>query len=121
MKDYTIMATVDADLTTKAAAPAAVAATNGYKAGTYEASASSGYSTIKVSVTFSDTAITACTITSDGGGSDLLKDTNKTDLATAIVDAGNADGVDAVSSCTLTYSKDAIRKAINDCIKQAAK
>lgn len=121
VKDYTIMATVDADLTTKAAAPAAVAATNGYKAGTYAASANSGYSTITVSVTFSDTAITACTITSDGGGTDLLKDTNKTDLAAAIVDAGNADGVDAVSSCTLTYSKDAIRKAINDCIKQAAK
>ena len=57
--------------------------TNGqYYAGTYTASKNSGYSTVTVTMTFSEDAITDCKITSSGND-DLMKDDMRSSMAAA--------------------------------------
>ena len=105
-----------------AAAPAAEAAdertTNGkYYAGTYSSSQNTGYSTVTVTMTFSEDALTDVKITSSGND-DLLKAEVKEQMAAEILAAGSAD-VDAVTSCTLSFSRAAITTAVEDCYAQA--
>ncbi len=97
----------------KAAAADAPAAL--YKAGTYSATAKGIASDVKVTMTFSETAITDVKIDASGetpelGGAAAPK------LEKAILDAQGME-VDAVSGATVTT--DAVKKAAADCISQA--
>ena len=74
--------------------------TNGqYYAGTYTASKNSGYSTVTVTMTFSEDAITDCKITSSGND-DLMKDDLRSSMAAAVVDSQGDTSVDAITSST---------------------
>lgn len=96
---------------------ASAEAADKYTPGTYTAEKEISYATIGVSMTFSADAITACEITSSGG-QDLLTAEQKSAMAAAIVE-GQGTEVDAVSSCTLVASVDAIKACVADCIAQA--
>ncbi|MCC8067231.1 MAG: FAD-binding protein [Clostridiales bacterium] len=92
--------------------------TNGiYYAGTYSSSQNTGYSTVTVTMEFSEDAIIGCTIASSGD-QDLLTSDSKEAMAAAILEAQSVD-VDAVSSSTLSFSVQAIQDAVADCIAQA--
>ena len=93
--------------------------TNGqYYAGTYTASKNSGYSTVTVTMTFSEDAITDCKITSSGND-DLMKDDLRSSMAAAVVDSQGDTSVDAITSSTLSFSVKAVQEAVADCIAQA--
>ena len=87
-----------------------------YTPGTYSATAKGIASDVKVTMTFSETAITDVVIDAAGetpelGGAAAPK------LAQAILDAQGVE-VDAVSGATVT--SDAVTKAVADCISQAS-
>ena len=90
----------------------------GQAAGTYTASKNSGYSTVTVTMTFSEDAITDCKITSSGND-DLMKDDLRSSMAAAVVDSQGDTSVDAITSSTLSFSVKAVQEAVADCIAQA--
>ena len=93
--------------------------TNGkYYAGTYTSAQNSGFSTVTVTMTFSEDAITDCKITSSGD-QDFLTDALRESWAKAIVEAQSSD-VDAVTSSTLSFSVKAVQDAVADCVAQAS-
>lgn len=96
---------------------ASAEAADKYAPGTYSAEKEISYAKIGVTMTFSADAITACEITSSGG-QDLLTAEHKSAMAAAIVE-GQGTEVDAISSCTLVASVDAIKACVADCIAQA--
>ena len=93
--------------------------TNGkYYAGTYTSSKNSSYSTVTVTMTFSEDAITDCKITSSGN-EDLMKDDLRSSMAAAVVESQGDTSVDAIPSSTLSFSVKAVQEAVADCIAQA--
>lgn len=93
--------------------------TNGkYYAGTYTSSKNSSYSTVTVTMTFSEDAITDCKITSSGN-EDLMKDDLRSSMAAAVVESQGDTSVDAITSSTLSFSVKAVQEAVADCIAQA--
>lgn len=93
--------------------------TNGkYYAGTYTSAQNSGFSTVTVTMTFSEDAITDCKITSSGD-QDFLTDELRETWAKAIVEAQGSE-VDAVTSSTLSFSVKAVQDAVADCVAQAS-
>ena len=92
--------------------------TNGkYYAGTYTSSKNSGFSTVTVEVTFSEDEILDVKIKSSGD-QDLMSQQLKDDMASAILQAGSTE-VDAVTSATLSFSRQAVIDAFADCLAQA--
>ena len=92
--------------------------TNGkYYAGTYTSAQNSGFSTVTVTMTFSEDAITDCKITSSGD-QDFLTDEVRETWAKAIVEAQSSE-VDAVTSSTLSFSVQAVKDAVAEILEQA--
>lgn len=92
--------------------------TNGiYYAGTYTSAQNTGYSTVTVTMTFSEDAITEVKIASSGD-QDLMTSDLRDSMAAGILEAQSAD-VDAVTSSTLSFSVKAVQDAVADCIAQA--
>ena len=111
-----------ADLEKGIEAPAAAAAeersTNGkYYAGTYTSSKNTGYSTVTVEATFSEDELLDVSIKSSGD-QDLMPQDLKDAMAAAIKEAGSTD-VDAVSSATLSFSRQGVIDAFADILAQA--
>ena len=93
--------------------------TNGiYYAGTYSSAKNSGYSTITVTMTFSENEITECKITSSGSN-DLMNADLRDSMAAAIVEYQGDTSVDAITSSTLSFSVKAVQDAVADCLAQA--
>lgn len=88
-----------------------------YTAGTYTATAAGRNGDVTVEVTFSDTAITAVTVTEHGETQDIGTVAIEK-LPERILAAQSAD-IDVISSVTIT--SEAILTAVKDCIQQAAK
>ena len=88
-----------------------------YTAGTYTGTAT-GIGEVKVTMTFSEDAITDCKITSSGND-DLMKDDLRSSMAAAVVDSQGDTSVDAITSSTLSFSVKAVQEAVADCIAQA--
>ena len=86
-----------------------------YTAGTYTASAKGNNGDVTVSVTFSDTAITAVEVTAHGETAGI-SDAAIEKIPAAIVE-GQTLAVDAVSGATNTSN--AILTAVADCVSQA--
>jgi len=89
-----------------------------YTPGTYSDTEESGYSNITVTMTFSATEITDCSIVGEGA-QNLLTEEKAAEMATAIV-AGQGTDVDAVSSCTLVATVGAINTAVAKIIAEAS-
>ena len=111
-----------ADLDKGIEAPAGAAAeertTNGkYYAGTYTSSKNTGYSTVTVEATFSEDALIDVKVKSSGND-DLMTQDLRDAMAAAILEAGSTD-VDAVSSATLSFSRQGVIDAFADCLAQA--
>ena len=109
-----------ADLAKGIEAPAAAAAeertTNGkYYAGTYSVAKNTGFSTVEVTMTFSEDAITECKITSTGEN-DLLTAENRDGWAAQIVES-QGESVDAITGVTL--STNAVKEAVAEILAQA--
>ena len=97
--------------------PAAAAAAEAiYTPGTYSAAAKGIASDVKVTMTFSETAITDCKIDVSGETKDIGGKIGPA-MEKAVLDAQSPD-VDAVSGATVT--SDAIKTAVADCISQAS-
>ena len=88
-----------------------------YTPGTYTGTAT-GIGEVKVTMTFSEDAITDCKITSSGND-DLMKDDLRSSMAAAVVDSQGDTSVDAITSSTLSFSVKAVQEAVADCIAQA--
>ena len=109
-------ACADSSAAPAAAAPAAAAAEAIYTPGTYSAVAKGIASDVKVTMTFSETAITDCKIDVSGETKDIGGKIGP-ELEKAVLAAQSPD-VDAVTGATIT--SDAVKKAVADCISQAS-
>ena len=110
---------VAGDLGNAVEAPAAEAVertTSGkYYAGTYSVAKNTGFSTVEVTMTFTEDAITECKIASSGEN-DLLTEDQRSGWAAQIVESQGAS-VDAITGVTL--SSTAIREAVDEILAQA--
>ena len=105
--------------TESVAEEAAERTTNGiYYAGTYTSAQNTGYSTVTVTMTFSEDALTEVKIASSGD-QDLLTAAVKDAMAADILAAGGSADVDAVTSCTLSNSVKGIQDAVAEIMAQA--
>ena len=91
--------------------------TGKYYPGTYTSSKNTGFSTVTVEVTFSENEILDVKIKSSGD-QDLISQQLKDNMAAAILAAGSTD-VDAVSSATLSFSRQGVIDAFAECLAQA--
>ena len=102
--------------------PSAVSSFLGLKsrphAGQNNTGTATGIGEVKVTMTFSEDAITDCKITSSGND-DLMKDDLRSSMAAAVVDSQGDTSVDAITSSTLSFSVKAVQEAVADCIAQA--
>lgn len=89
-----------------------------YTPGKYSATEKMAYADITVTMEFTSSAITSCTIESSGA-QDLLTEDLKTSMAAAIVEGQSAD-VDAVTGCSLSASVAAIQSCVAQCVAQAS-
>lgn len=85
-----------------------------YTPGKYSATEKMAYADITVTMEFTSSAITSCTIESSGA-QDLLTEDLKTSMAAAIVEGQSAD-VDAVTGCSLSASVAAIQSCVAQCV-----
>jgi succinate dehydrogenase/fumarate reductase flavoprotein subunit/uncharacterized protein with FMN-binding domain len=97
------------------ASSAASEATGSYTAGTYTATVKGYSSYITVEMTFSDSAITECTVNA-AGETPSIGTAAAEELASLIVSEQN---VDAVTTATANITLPAVRKAAENCIAQA--
>ena len=97
------------------AAPAASGATGTYIPGTYEGTAEGISSTVKVTMTFSDSAVTDVVVDTSGETASYGAAAAE-ELKNQLLNAGS-DEIDGVSGSTIT--SDAVKKAAKSCFAQA--
>ena len=102
-----------------AEAPAETTEAGAYADGTYSAENTNQFSTVKVDATFEGGKITAATVSSDGGATDLLTDELRATWGDAIVEAQSADA-DAITGASLVFSAGSVKEAMDDILAQAS-
>ncbi|MDE6107743.1 MAG: FMN-binding protein, partial [Oscillospiraceae bacterium] len=87
-----------------------------YNPGTYTGTATGFQGDIVVKVTVDDNKITAITVDESANSNQLLSDSQRDDIAKAIVSAQSTN-VDGVAGCTL--SSNGIKAAVDNALSQA--
>ena len=87
--------------------------TGKYYAGTYTSAQNTGFSTVTVTMTFSDDAVIDAKVTSSGD-QDLLTEDNRSGWASQILSGAEVDAIAGV-----TLSSNAVKTAVADCYAQA--